>query len=102
VWDLRCLALAQGLCTKGRTLVEKDEATTLNYKDIRLNQIHCHQGDLKTGTRDWVEANTLDRAREIKEEQLINIIKVTIKKEEGYMVLSLGDKKNKPKPINRH
>jgi hypothetical protein len=46
--------------------------------------------------------NTLNRAWEIKEEQLINIIKVTTREEEKYIILSLNDKKNESKPINKY
>jgi hypothetical protein len=70
-----------------------------NCKDIRPNQIHCHQGDLETGTGDWVEANTLDRAREIEKEQSINMTAVTSIKEKEYVVLSLKDTKDESKPI---
>jgi hypothetical protein len=71
----------------------------LNCEDIRPNQIHYHQGDLKTRIRDWVKTNTLDRAREIKEEQLINMIAITSIEEEEYMVLFLKDTKDESKPI---
>jgi hypothetical protein len=30
------------------------------------------------------------------------MIKVTIREEKEYMILSLDDKKDKPKPINEH
>jgi hypothetical protein len=46
--------------------------------------------------------NTLDRAREIKKEQLINVIKVITKDEEEYMVLSLKDEKDELKPSDGH
>jgi hypothetical protein len=39
---------------------------------------------------------------EIEKEQLISMIKVIIKNEEKYMILSLRDKKDEPKPINEH
>jgi hypothetical protein len=46
--------------------------------------------------------NTLNRAREIKEEQLISMIKITIRDKKKYVVLFLEDKKNEYKPINKH
>jgi hypothetical protein len=46
--------------------------------------------------------NTLDRVREIKEEQSISMIKVTTRDEEEYMTLSLKDEKDELKPSDRH
>jgi hypothetical protein len=39
---------------------------------------------------------------EIKEEQSISIIKITIRDKEEYMILFLKDKKNESKPNNEH
>jgi hypothetical protein len=40
--------------------------------------------------------------REIKKEQLISMIKIIIRDEEEYVILSLEDKKDEPKPINEY